>query len=167
MNEFDYEVLQRKRIASQARYRKNGSKSKKCSLPSDNMTNSQWKERCGKINTYCLNRPLAWYEFKAMPKNLQSEYLRKYIERHHASATDFAEIMFGCSLKTLLNYCKNNELGVQFSRGGYRSPQEKEAFRTFCINTEERLSEEEFSDKTPTCENANVVPQKHSLNILS
>ena len=35
MNDFDFENMQKKRIAQGARHRVCGSKSKKCSLPSD------------------------------------------------------------------------------------------------------------------------------------
>ena len=41
MRDFDYEVLQRKRIAQQAKHKKKGSKTCKCSLPSDYLTAKQ------------------------------------------------------------------------------------------------------------------------------
>lgn len=56
MNDFDYDCLQKKRLARQARYRKCGSKSRKCPLPTDNMTQEEWKERCGEVLTIKLNR---------------------------------------------------------------------------------------------------------------
>ena len=44
MSDFEYDCWQRKRIAQQAKYRKCGSKSKKCSMSTDHMTQKQWKE---------------------------------------------------------------------------------------------------------------------------
>ena len=41
MNDFDYDALQKKRIAAGARHMKRGSRSKRCSLPSDNLTPSR------------------------------------------------------------------------------------------------------------------------------
>lgn len=51
MNDFDYEVMQRKRLARQAFHRKSGSKSKKCPMSTDHMTRKQWLERCGESVT--------------------------------------------------------------------------------------------------------------------
>lgn len=38
MTDFDYDVKQRRELARAAKYRKRGSKSKKCTLPSDYLT---------------------------------------------------------------------------------------------------------------------------------
>ena len=64
MNAFDSEVRERKRLVSSARHKKNGSKSKRCSLPSDHLTERQWKARCGEIMEYKLSSPVPWAEFK-------------------------------------------------------------------------------------------------------
>lgn len=42
MNDFDFDCLQKKRLAQQAKYRKRGSKSKKCTMSTDYMTTKQW-----------------------------------------------------------------------------------------------------------------------------
>lgn len=66
MSDFEYDCWQRKRLAQQAKYRKCGSKSKKCSMSTDHMTQKQWKERNGKVVTVNLNQPITWDEFKAL-----------------------------------------------------------------------------------------------------
>lgn len=38
MNDFEFDCLQKKRLAQQAKYRKRGSKSKKCPMSTDHMT---------------------------------------------------------------------------------------------------------------------------------
>jgi hypothetical protein len=93
MNDFDYEVLQKKRIAQSARHRKIGSKSKKCSLPSDGMTHKQWKERNGEVMSYNLNAPMKWKDFKYMPKDLQEQYLEKLRDEHGALQRDVANML--------------------------------------------------------------------------
>ena len=71
MNDFDYDVLQKKRTAAGARHMKRGSRSKRCSLPSDNLTPAQLKRRNGPVSTYKLDAPMRWDDFKAMPVDLR------------------------------------------------------------------------------------------------
>ncbi len=77
MNDFDYDVKEKKRIAAGARARKCGSKSKRCTLPSDYLTAKQKKGLNGKMKTYNLSAPVSYAEFRDMPKDLQKEYLTK------------------------------------------------------------------------------------------
>ena len=84
MNDFDYEVMQRKRLARQAFHRKSGSKSKKCPMSTDHMTRKQWLERCGESVTYQLGKPMPWEEFKKMPVQIQKEYLLDRIRSRKA-----------------------------------------------------------------------------------
>lgn len=95
MNNFDYEVLQKKRIAAGARHRKCGSKSKFCSLPSDNMTAAEWKRRNGKVKTYNLMAPMDWDEFKSMPHDLQQKYLDTLQTRFNVSVNRISKDLFG------------------------------------------------------------------------
>ena len=85
MNDFDYDALQKKRIAAGARHMKRGSRSKRCSLPSDNLTPAQLKRRNGPVSTYKLDAPMRWDEFKAMPVDLQKQYLTNLVEAYGAT----------------------------------------------------------------------------------
>ena len=85
MNDFDYDVLQKKRIAAGARHMKRGSRSKRCSLPSDNLTPAQLKRRNGPVSTYKLDAPMRWDDFKAMPADLQKKYLTNLVETYGAT----------------------------------------------------------------------------------
>lgn len=85
MNDFDYDVLQKKRIAAGARRMKRGSRSKRCSLPSDNLTPAQLKRRNGPVSTYKLDEPMRWDDFKAMPVDLQKQYLTNLVETYGAT----------------------------------------------------------------------------------
>lgn len=100
MNDFDYEVLQRKRLARQARYRVNGSKSKYCGLPSDNLTAKQLRERNGKVMEVNTNKPIRWKEFKELPDGLKREYMTAIIERYKPTFKQIAA-MLGCSYATI------------------------------------------------------------------
>ena len=85
MNDFDYDALQKKRIAAGARHMKRGSRSKRCSLPSDNLTPAQLKRRNGPVSTYKLDEPMRWDDFKAMPVDLQKKYLTNLVETYGAT----------------------------------------------------------------------------------
>ena len=85
MNDFDYDALQKKRIAAGARHMKRGSRSKGCSLPSDNLTPAQLKRRNGPVSTYKLDAPMRWDDFKAMPVDLQKQYLTNLVETYGAT----------------------------------------------------------------------------------
>ena len=85
MNDFDYDVLQKKRTAAGARHMKRGSRSKRCSLPSDNLTPAQLKRRNGPVSTYKLDAPMRWDDFKEMPADLQKQYLTYLVETYGAT----------------------------------------------------------------------------------
>ena len=85
MNDFDYDVLQKKRTAAGARHMRRGSRSKRCSLPSDNLTPAQLKRRNGPVSTYKLDEPMRWDDFKAMPVDLQKQYLTNLVETYGAT----------------------------------------------------------------------------------
>lgn len=88
--------LERKKIANGVYSRKRGSRSKKCTLPSDSLTAGQLKKRNGEVMQYNLNKPMSWHIFKSMPEDLRREYIVKCKEKYGARGRDLAE-MFGMS----------------------------------------------------------------------
>lgn len=75
MNDFDYDIVQKKRVARGAFAHVNRKRGK-CRLPSDYLTAAQRKERNGAVKTYNITRPMPWEDFKAMPDDIKREYLR-------------------------------------------------------------------------------------------
>ena len=92
MNDFDYDALQKKRIAQGDRHRKRGSRSRKCSLPQDYMTPAQLRRMNGPMKTYNLNAPLSWYEFCQMPEDLQRQYLDGLRAKYNATNEMLGEL---------------------------------------------------------------------------
>ena len=135
MTEFDYEVVQRKRLARQAKYRKCGSKSKKCSLSTDRMTRKQWEERCGEVMTYQLRRPITWKEFREMPIHIQKMYIEGMISTYHTTANDLAK-MFGVSAATIHRCCGKDGLQIKFTQGKHMNQQERAVFEEFLAGNE-------------------------------
>lgn len=113
MNDFDYDCMQKKRIAMGAFAhinRKRGG----CSLPSDTLTEKQRKEKNGEVKSYNITRPMPWSEFEAMPEDLKREFFRN-MQSFGGTAKWLAEEM-SASDKTIRAYAER--VGAPFRRGG-------------------------------------------------
>ena len=160
MTEFDYDCYRKKNVAHSAARRKGGSKSKKCSLPSDRMTQKQWNERCGQVMSYSIGKPMAWAEFTKLPKDLKEEYMNNLIEKYDANARTMAGV-FGVSVATVFRVVKNDGLNVTFLKGKHPSGEKYEAFRRFmdgdvsvdeCVDVEDVEVFEEVSEEVSSAE---------------
>ena len=100
MRDFDFDIMEKKRIAQGARARKCGSKSRKCTLPNDYLTAAQKKGLNGKVIAYNLSGPMTYSKFRVMPDDLQKEYLLKLRNEMGASLTAIGEMM-QCSYETV------------------------------------------------------------------
>ena len=127
VNDFDYDCLQKKRLARQAKYRKRGSKSKKCTMSTDYMTQKQWKERNGKVVEANLSQPISWGTFKELSKSTQEEYLRHLMSEFGANATSLA-MMFNVKPLTIRRYIQSNGLSIQFQFGHSMCSKQREAW---------------------------------------
>lgn len=84
MKEFYDTVRERKALVPSAAHRVCGSKSKKCSLPSDSLTDAQKRRLSGPVVTYNPTRPCTWAEFKSMPNDIAQEWLDNVQSRFRA-----------------------------------------------------------------------------------
>ena len=113
MNDFNYDCMQKKRIARGAFAhinRKRGG----CSLPSDTLTEKQRKEKNGEVKSYNITRPMPWHEFKAMPEDLKREFFRN-MQSFGGTAKWLAEDMGVCEA-TIRREAE--KVGAPFRRGG-------------------------------------------------
>ena len=152
MNDFDYDVMQKKRVASGARYRKCGSKSRKCSLTTDYMTPKQWRERCGNVVSVKLAEPMTWNEYKGLSPDIQKEYVDGLMEKFHPTASDLGRV-FGVTSQTVVRYL--NQLGYSFSPGKKMPKECIEAFRSFMdknnpVVINESVEDTSKEENTPT-----------------
>ena len=97
------DIKRKKQACSGYRYKKNGSKSKKCSLPSDNLSKKEIKKMNGECKVYSINKPMAYKEFCAMPVDIQIIYLENLRDKYGASQSDIADMM-GCKHTTLTKH---------------------------------------------------------------
>ena len=115
MHDFDFDIMEKKRIARGARARKCGSKSRKCTLPSDYLTAAQKKGLNGKVITYSLSGPMTYSKFRVMPDDLQKEYLLKLRNEMGASLTAIGKMM-QCSPETVRQALIRHGLSTKLSR---------------------------------------------------
>ena len=108
MNDFDFDAMQKKRIASGARHKRNGSKSRMCSLPSDNLTAAQQKKLNGECKSWNLNEPMDWETFKAMPHDLQVQYVKGLHSRFSVGYNQLGRDLFRLSTNAVRNYFRQN-----------------------------------------------------------
>ena len=110
MTDFDYEVKQKKSLVPSARRRKGGSKSKKCSLPSDNLTEAEKRKLNGPVCTVKMGQPMTWAELKGLPDTLRRPYLQNLVDTYEASWRMLGD-MLGVSQVTAGNELRR--LGIQ------------------------------------------------------
>lgn len=146
MNDFDYDVMQKKRIARMAQYRKRGSKSKKCPMSTDYMTRKQWEERCGEVHAYKMDEPKSWEQFKEMPINIQQEYLAFLVKNYNVNATSLGT-MFSVKPLTVRRYIETNNFGLTFKVGNSMNSAQKEKWKQFLEQSEPLPDEQAVNEQ--------------------
>lgn len=173
MDDLHYDAIQKKIVARGAKARVCGSKSKRCSLPSDRMTQKQWKERCGNVVEYNLSKPMSWRELKSMPVDLQVEYLKK-LSSTFALSMKHLSGMLGVNPNTVRVHLKEIGAYKYFSHGnGYKMPSGSlQAFEQFLgMDTAgadetktEALYECSSGIYSPMCDYPAPIVEKSKLN---
>lgn len=130
MTDFDYDVMQKKRTATGAFHRKGGSKSRKCSLPSDNLTEAQRRKLNGPVVTVKLGAPMKWDEFKVLSDSMKKSYLMNLHECYHPTDKMLGD-MFGIVFSTVNR--ERRRLGLPGCGKSHRtSPAQKAMWDAFC-----------------------------------
>lgn len=103
---FNQDVAERSKMKTGAFHKKNGSKSKKCTLPSDHLTAKEKKKLNGECRMIKMNRPYKdWKQFKKLSESVKYSYISGLIDDYGARACDICE-MFGISYQTLYDEFK-------------------------------------------------------------
>ena len=134
MTDFAYDCLQKKRLARQALHKKNGSKSRRCPMSTDHMTEKQWKERNGKVVSVSFDKPTSWDNFRELSKGAQEEYLRCLSTTYGANATNLAE-MFDVSVSTIRRHIQSANLDIKFHVGHSMNAEQRAAWEAFLGGT--------------------------------
>ena len=100
---FDTDVKMKKAIASGAKHRKSGSKSKKCTLPSDNLTIKEKNALNGETHTLNLNHAYTIEDLSVFSKQTQRDYLIYLSKNVCDTFEDFCEF-FNLTESQMKNY---------------------------------------------------------------
>ena len=120
MNDAEYTLMQtnreRKALSRNAKYKRNGSRSKKCTLPSDHLTPAQKKGLNGMAQTYTMNEPDTLRELRLWPADIRHEYMEGLLERYNPSNKDLG-MMLNCG-PTYPHTTLPTHFGITRGRGG-------------------------------------------------
>ena len=139
---FNQTMHERAKSKTGAMHRKNGSRSKKCTLPSDHLTKKEREKMNGPVQSIKMNRPYNdWRQFRSLPESMQVEYLNNLITKYGARGCDIAQ-MFDISSSCLYATCKGYVDKVYFPRGKHDKMTERfEDFLTSPGDDEEPVTE--------------------------
>ena len=98
MNDFDYDVMQKKRIARGAFSRKGTVNQKGCRLPHENLTKKEREALNGEVKTVGFNDKITWDFFKTLPVDLQEEYLDHQVKRFGVGMSRISVDLFGLTI---------------------------------------------------------------------
>ena len=88
-----HDIKEKKAAARGAFARKGGSRSKRCSLPSDHLTPAQLKRRNSQVSTVKLNQPITYAELQTMTPSLKFLYLDNLIHHYKARRIDIVTML--------------------------------------------------------------------------
>ena len=160
MNDFDFDALQKKRIAGNARHMKNGSKSRRCYLPSDHMTHAQWKRRNGPVYTVSLNQPMSWDAFKCLTLDLQQAYIDAVQNRFGVPISRMSADLFDMSSSNLRLHCARMGLKFDGMRGRVLTGSDLELWDNWCKGiTATEKCEDSHENEVEKCEEDHEIVQ--------
>lgn len=110
---FISDVKERKTIARNSRYKKNGCKSKKCTLPSDYMTRKEIAAMNSECITCDFNKFYTWSEFQKFKDSTKIDYIESLALKYNCSLDAIGMVVFELSTGALSNYISKNGLSVK------------------------------------------------------
>ena len=141
---FNKEVYERKRVGRGAYAKINGSKSRKCSLPHDGLSEAKLRKLNGPCKTFSMNRPCTWVELKSMPDDLAADYLYRLKNTYHVSQRHVAE-MLGVAKNTLASWMIAKDIHFP-KKCPYPNAAELAAWERFCAGEAEEHEVEDYNE---------------------
>ena len=97
MNDVEFilkeDIKEKKQAGRGCYHKKNGSKSKKCRLPSDSLSKKEIEKMNGECKVYNLNKPMNYSNFCVMPVDLRIKYLEMLRDKFGANQTEISKMM--------------------------------------------------------------------------
>ena len=123
------DVKDRKNLSRNSKYKKNGSRSRKCTLPSDYMTRKQKEELNGMVKSYTMNTLHPWSEVTHWPTDLRLEYLKKLLGMG-ANRKEIADVM-GVHRSTIGRVLREGGIDAESTRPPRMTAEQKKAWLEF------------------------------------
>ena len=156
---FCEDVRERRSIGRGGYHKKNGSKSRKCSLPSDHLTEGAWKKMNGPVTTANLSAPMDWAAFKTLSHDLRSQYIKMLVDKFNATKVGISEA-FGVHFTTLTKELAGCDAAQLFRPGKKMKQFEREALLTFFGVTPENEETECETVAEPDAQVAEIEPNE-------
>lgn len=163
MHDFDYDVMQKKRIASGAAHRKRGAKSKKCTLPHDNLTQKELRALSGEVKTYKTHERLTWAQFKALPDDLAAEHIAYLVDTFGANIGAIAAAL-GVCYDSVFKYLKSK--GIKLKKRVFIETSEWLAFIGELVETKPAPVEPAVAEELEAPAPKMMAPAVHSVEFL-
>lgn len=97
MNDIEYmlktDAREKKSAGRGVYHKRSGSRTRYVSLPSDHMTRAEWKRRNGPVQSYSINGPMTYAQFKTLPHDLAEVYIRNLQSTYRVTLTEIAGML--------------------------------------------------------------------------
>ncbi len=107
---YKQDIREKKSTGRGAFHKKCGSKSKKCTLPSDYLTRKEKMAMSGECKTYDMRKFYTYEEFKQFPDDIKLQYLNSLINRYDVTIAAIADELFHITPTGLYKYLRKHEL---------------------------------------------------------
>lgn len=125
---FQESIREKRGMVSGAHHTK--SKRSKSGKPKDlDVSATEYKKRCGGVKSFSMNMPMTMEEFKALPKDLQKEYMSKLVNILHMSKNMISK-MLGCNVHIVTSILEGFSINAE-SKKGQRPKEDQDLWRNF------------------------------------
>ena len=164
MDDITYTLVQtnrdRKILSRNAKYKRNGSKSRKVTLPSDHLTPAQKRRLNGTVQTYDMNQPHTRFELKLWPEDLLHEYMQNVLDRYAPTNRELCGMLQYADSAAVSKFLKEN-CGISRPVGGSRRKNADQvlAWRDFIQGTASEPEPESTVEPEPATTTPPVTPR--------
>lgn len=136
---YSQDIKERKSMRTGAFHKRCGSKSKKCTMPSDYLSRKEKRKMNGNVVSINLGKPITNFgEFKTYSISMQQLYLQNLVDKYGARKTDIIE-MLGTTYTTFQKYIDSQKLDVKFANSKKHLPDDR--FVNFIHQSDEKTLE--------------------------
>lgn len=144
MNDFDFDVKEKKKIARSAS--KRVGRTRKVTLPSDSLSIAEIKKLEGEVKVYKIGQPITLEELRSYPREMQIKYL-EWIRDNLGATTGMLSEMFGISANYSCTALRRMNLIGILPKGNSESNHKK--FKKWLKSFNEPVKKEKTEEPKP------------------